>query len=599
MKFYLGVIIFIISMGYSHANSLHLEELVKLKNIQDIDNLLYSEYKPKNDNDKSIYYYLLLLSLQDKNDLEFLSTYNKNIYHVIDSNHYLLPDFYLLVSDFYWQRNEFDLYIDFLNKAKLLYLKKNKNHKLINIYLKISNYYYQNKKYHLSLNFLNKIFKMHEIIIDSPTSFEIELLLGKIHAGLNLHEESINFFQKAYDIHKNKNNFNKIEELKIIENIYQLTINNIKIKNYSTARKYTEEGILLSNQNDFFLYQFKMAEIKIYSENGFFQEAKNSISLINPLNKNYNNVEFLLTKFYIFYYEDKNKNINILKSIIENLKAVNNEERSKDYYYVFYLYFYFIEDYKNSLLYFEKYHEYYSNIFTVDLKNNIYELRKALEYEINNSHNKISAHNIETNKILSKKNNEIEKQRNIIIIASFSIISFILFLLIKNIIIKKQFKKYSEIDELTKIYNRRFISKISAALHKEKNDYSLIIFDLDLFKKVNDNYGHKTGDLVLIKITEKVKKIIRSTDYFGRYGGEEFIIFLPNTYLKDAIDIAEKIRFEIENIHFEKNSDLHVTASFGVNEFNPKLTAEEVFEITDKRLYKAKNNGRNNVVGED
>ena len=145
---------------------------------------------------------------------------------------------------------------------------------------------------------------------------------------------------------------------------------------------------------------------------------------------------------------------------------------------------------------------------------------------------------------------QIKKQQNLII-TCFLIISIVfIIILVRNIFIKKKLKKYTEIDDLTKIYNRRFLSKIAHELHNQKNDYSLIIFDLDNFKNINDTYGHQFGDDVLIKVTEESRKILRNNDYFGRYGGEEFVVFLPNTNIEDTIEIADRIRIAISNIDF-------------------------------------------------
>ena len=128
----------------------------------------------------------------------------------------------------------------------------------------------------------------------------------------------------------------------------------------------------------------------------------------------------------------------------------------------------------------------------------------------------------------------------------------------------------------------------------------MIIFDLDNFKNINDTYGHQFGDDVLIKVTEESRKILRNNDYFGRYGGEEFVVFLPNTNIEDTIEIADRIRIAISNIDFiYDNKKVNVTASFGVNSFDPELNVNEVFEIADKRLYKSKDNGKNIISYED
>jgi len=124
--------------------------------------------------------------------------------------------------------------------------------------------------------------------------------------------------------------------------------------------------------------------------------------------------------------------------------------------------------------------------------------------------------------------------------------------------------------------------------------FSIIFFDLDHFKKVNDNFGHLVGDGVLEQITEIVSKANRSADIFARYGGEEFIILTPETDLSGASIHAERLRNDIEKFNFQTIG--HITSSFGVTEFNAeKDTPETLFDRVDKALYRAKNYGRNRV----
>lgn len=153
-------------------------------------------------------------------------------------------------------------------------------------------------------------------------------------------------------------------------------------------------------------------------------------------------------------------------------------------------------------------------------------------------------------------------------------------------------------DSLTKIYNRlHFAHFLDSEIDKVKRyggKFSIIFFDLDHFKDVNDNFGHLVGDEVLEQITEIVSNANRSADIFARYGGEEFIILTPETDLSGAFIHAERLRNEIEKHDF--NSVGRVTSSFGVTEFNSeKDDVEKLLERADKALYLAKENGRNRV----
>ena len=165
-------------------------------------------------------------------------------------------------------------------------------------------------------------------------------------------------------------------------------------------------------------------------------------------------------------------------------------------------------------------------------------------------------------------------------------------------ILSEQLSKMAYTDSLTHIYNRlHFAHFLDAEIDKVKRyggTFSIIFFDLDHFKKVNDNFGHPVGDEVLEKITNIVSSANRSADIFARYGGEEFIILAPETDLSGALIHAERLRNDIEKNDF--NTAGHVTSSFGVTEFIAESdTVERLFDRVDKALYLAKDRGRNRV----
>lgn len=122
---------------------------------------------------------------------------------------------------------------------------------------------------------------------------------------------------------------------------------------------------------------------------------------------------------------------------------------------------------------------------------------------------------------------------------------------------------------------------------------SLIMFDIDYFKRVNDTYGHVAGDTILKTIADLVKDNIRKIDHFVRWGGEEFLIISSETPLDKAYTLAERIRKKISGYTF--NDVGKVTVSFGVTEFKKKDTEDAFIKRTDNALYKAKKKGRNRV----
>ena len=163
---------------------------------------------------------------------------------------------------------------------------------------------------------------------------------------------------------------------------------------------------------------------------------------------------------------------------------------------------------------------------------------------------------------------------------------------------KKEYETKAFIDDLTKIYNR---AKFNKALTQEiinnkinRNNLSLIFFDIDYFKRFNDDYGHQVGDDILVSFTSLIGSNIRDIDIFARWGGEEFVILLPNVDINAAIEIAESKRKLIEE-HLFKN-ELKVTCSFGVTSINSDDDKDSFLKRADDALYRAKKSGRNCVM---
>lgn len=169
---------------------------------------------------------------------------------------------------------------------------------------------------------------------------------------------------------------------------------------------------------------------------------------------------------------------------------------------------------------------------------------------------------------------------------------------IKKYISAIEIKHKSTRDSLTNLYNHIHILQI---LEKEiikakryNNKLSILLLDLDYFKEVNDTFGHRAGDRVLAGLSSSLSKNVRSIDYIGRYGGDEFLIVFPNTGIEMAYNISERIRINIENIKWEHDT-IRITISGGLAE----LKNEELNELiikADKILYKAKAEGKNCIV---
>lgn len=164
--------------------------------------------------------------------------------------------------------------------------------------------------------------------------------------------------------------------------------------------------------------------------------------------------------------------------------------------------------------------------------------------------------------------------------------------------IKDELEVLATTDALTQMHNRyalmKFLSTEVNRSHRYDTPLSVIMYDVDHFKVVNDKYGHDIGDIVLSTLSKLVKKNIRDIDVVGRYGGEEFLVVLPNISIEEAKFFAHRLREEVEAYSFETVGS--ITISLGLVEVKNEENINELFQRVDKLLYKSKNNGRNQVT---
>lgn len=188
----------------------------------------------------------------------------------------------------------------------------------------------------------------------------------------------------------------------------------------------------------------------------------------------------------------------------------------------------------------------------------------------------------------------------------FIIFAFIITVIVKYLIKSRDFDKQYKLattDGLTELYNHRYFQEqmqmFCSNAKRYESVFSLIILDIDFFKKFNDNFGHQSGDAVLRQVAFTLKKNVRSSDIVCRYGGEEMSIILPNAKEDEAVSIAQKLCNIVASQKFKlsNNRESNVTISLGVATYGQTDGTEpaKIIESADKRLYHAKENGRNRV----
>lgn len=169
---------------------------------------------------------------------------------------------------------------------------------------------------------------------------------------------------------------------------------------------------------------------------------------------------------------------------------------------------------------------------------------------------------------------------------------------------QKELERLTLIDPMTNLYNRRYFleaSKVSFELAKRNGEeLSVLMLDIDNFKNINDTYGHKAGDEVIVTLADKLVEYTRKNDLLFRFGGEEFVVLLLDTDIDEASNIAQNIREKIEKLTIDITDakEIKFTVSIGVSKvcIDDSCTTEDAVNRADKALYEAKNSGRNRVV---
>ena len=164
----------------------------------------------------------------------------------------------------------------------------------------------------------------------------------------------------------------------------------------------------------------------------------------------------------------------------------------------------------------------------------------------------------------------------------------------------EKYKHLANTDSLTACMNHRAFTeaaeRIVSQSTRKNSSFSLVLMNIDYFKKFNDQHGHRTGDEVLIKLTKLIKTFIRKEDLFARFGGEEFILLLPDTNIKDSIQLLQRIRTALSSIKIDSiDSEFKLTMSFGITEFKAEKNLDQLIHDADIALYQAKDNGRNRI----
>lgn len=530
-----------------------------------------------------VYTYVFLAEIaQQEKDYENLNKFTKNAFYNINPKYYdenidIIKKIIKLLNTTQSSRkvaidilnkliksnkisNDFRLYA--LDRLGLLYFMNNQysNSSEINLnYILLANDIGKQKEYAKSIVDLATIFKQLKgnetaiVAIQKALDVKIDdkvergkfkpyayLNLAEIYVCVNKYEDAL---KSVNEIQKYKGYYNEEDyrDFKILANVIKIRCY-INIDKKKEAAKLIEETekLLKEDKSWYFIdkeLEFSIAKAQYYKSIGYYDSSIEEYLKALEYSKKEGN-----------YY----KEVIIIEELIDIYKATDDSEN-------FYKY----------------------TLQLIDLK----EYMEGLRYEDYSKY--IIQSTTDKKKLLDEYEFKVKAYKIVFIVSiAFSIIYYLLYKRIKNI------KKLSQRDGLTNIYNRRQFNKVYKKLIYSNKKFSCIILDIDHFKSINDIHGHKTGDEVIIGVCNEIKKNLDSDCSFYRYGGEEFVIIIKNKEKKDVISLAEKVRIKVQDLTW--NQGINVTISLGIA-FKIDST-NNIIEIADKNLYKAKESGRNKVA---
>lgn len=496
---------------------------------------------------------------------------------------------------------------DYMGKVKKSYIEK----KNILEYIEEANNHNKESHYRKALDILQKALTLGESIDDLGLIAKVHNNMGKTKFYLGNYDKAMEHYMLALPLYEKLNNKKGTGNVLLnIGSVYALQEqleNALKYFNQSLELCKSiddKQGVCFALNNAATIYRrtgekekaknmfLESAEIsKTLGDKVQLSKCLSNIGLIeSDLNNHKNALEYSLKALQIekelnckrtlcfvlfqvgeayFALEDSKNMHHYLKEALQMSKEANQKHVEMYCCIIYYTYYEKIEDYKEALKYYKLYSKQNEIIFHENRSKAISELQ--IKYDI----------------YKNEKEKEIYRLKNIELLELNK----------KLQSAYKELENLHKIDYLTKLYNRKAITEImdkELFIKNNESPFIICIADIDDFKKVNDIYGHTAGDRVLSHFSNILKQSLRKTDYIGRWGGEEFLILLPNTNLEEGTKIIKRLRKIISDKEFNYlGQAINITMSFGYGCFNKHLNMNECINQADKCLYKGKNSGKN------
>lgn len=379
-------------------------------------------------------------------------------------------------------------------------------------------------------------------------------------------------------------------------NVYAKYQYNFNIKNLEEAKRYAKEYIKFFENSDDISY--KSAHVYLLEVKAYYGDLEGIEELFSIVEDAYNEMDrpifyATLDRIKGMYY----KHLGDYKKSLDHLvKSVNQFEEMGDIDTCIELTKAIIELHDKvdfDLNYYTDKAKVYMNSYSY---NEVIGKIANLLVEFSNKENESTADRIKEEAKVAEKIRDVSKKLNIVYIIIIILLILVMIVLKREVkerkLKEKELKTMVQIDYLTKAYSKKYIFEIIEEYVQNNTSFSLLGFDLDNFKKLNDTYGHPFGDEVLVQIVSEIKKVLKDDGFIGRFGGEEFIVLF-----KDEInekDKAEEIRQAIENMKWNI-SDLVVTISGGLVKWQGN-DINDLINEADELLYKAKKAGKNKIL---
>ena len=468
--------------------------------------------------------------------------------------------------------------------------------------------YYITEQYEKSMVMLNNALTIANSLDNEELKGSVNSELGILYAYMYQPEKSVKFYQASYEHYKKAG-----MDLYALNSLQNIAINHMEEGRYEQAipllKEIVQSSAKLSNNEIvgglYLSMSIAYAMKKEPDTEIAYQYLTMAEQYMEGAQKHNAPLYFTLEKAYVL--EAMGRYDEALESLIvaEGFLAKNNQTKNTfSHYNLIYLQseiYYKTEKYQQA---YEKQSQYLKRLFKDKQNTNmekVEELRLSYESQQADFKNKLLEQ--EQSVQIIQLNNMTYHESNLqLLIVFVSLVMLALaWLLLKMVQGQKHLLRVSQIDDLTGVINRRHLvelgEKMFVSTYFKQQDFSVLMIDVDNFKMINDNFGHKAGDKVLKKIAELSNQIMQKNDYFGRFGGEEFICLLPATSPKDAYDVAERIRLSIqEKIKLNKIAE-QVTVSIGISSYKRENTDSftQLIKDADDKMYEAKRLGKNKV----